>query len=74
MPAQIFYCLSEWHTHVEFAPAGIGKPSGLPQVITQAVFMVMKFAAYLPRLHRQQASPRDTSLLMVGPVLHPGHP
>ena len=65
MPAQIFYCLSEWNTHENFTQTGISKASGVPQVILEVVFVVHKHAAYLPRLHSQQATHRDTALLMV---------
>ena len=65
MPAQIFYSLSERHTHQEFRPSDI-KQRWPARIIGEALLLVVNHAAHLPRLHRQQASPGDTALLMVG--------
>ena len=68
VPAQMFYCLSEWHMHSELGPSGTaggtGPPAALSRVLLQALFTVLEHAAYLPRLHPQQAQ-GDTALLMV---------
>ena len=62
--AQIFYSLSERHAHRELMPSDI-KHGGLPEIIAEALLLVVDHAAHLPRLHRQQASPGDTALLLV---------
>ena len=41
------------------------KHGGLPEIIAEAVLLVVDHAAHLPRLHRHQASPGDTALLLV---------
>ena len=67
MSAQIFYSLSEWHTHVDFRPSDVersGLPKGLPKTAMEVLFLVIKFADNLPRLH-QQSSCADTALLLV---------
>ncbi len=64
MAAQIFYSLSERHTHRDFSPSDI-KLGGLPRIIGEALSLVVNHAAHLPKLHRDQASPGDTSLLLV---------
>ncbi len=65
MSAQIFYNLSERHSHQEFRPSDINNAS-LPAIIGEAALLVVKHAAHLPRLQRHQASPGDTALLLVG--------
>ena len=44
----------------------------MPHLIAEVVFVVYKHAAYLPCLHPQQATHRDTALLMVGNAPDPG--
>ena len=73
MPAQIFYSLSERHAHREFRPSDI-KHGGLPAIIGEAAVLVVNHATHLPRLHRYQANPGDTALLLVRPALDPGMP
>ena len=63
MAAQI-YSLSERHAHREFSPSDI-KQGGLPRIIGEAMSLVVNHAAHLPKLHRDQASPGDTALLLV---------
>ena len=62
--AQIFYSLSEWHTHVDFRPSHV-EHTGLPEAAVEVLYLVMKYAATLPCLQRDQASCADTALLMV---------
>ena len=65
---QIFYSLSEWHTHVDFKPSQVersGLPQGLPKTAMEVLFLVIKFADNLPPWHRQQTSCADTALLVV---------
>lgn len=71
MPAQIFYCLSEWHTHVGFEPSD-ERFSGMSTKLGVAMWLLIQCRGLLPCLHRQQASPVDTALLMVRSV--PGIP
>ena len=61
MAAQIFYSLSECHSHWDFKPFNLIVRSHL----VETLLLVMEHAAHLPRLHCRQASQRDTALLMV---------
>ena len=65
MAAQIFYSLSERHTHLEFSPSECSPSVHIR--LQEALFLVTEGAAYLPRLHRHQANQGDTALLMVSP-------
>ena len=62
--AQVFYSLSEWHTHVDFRRSDF-EHSGLPDAAITVLWLVIKYADKLPRLHCEQASCADTALLMV---------
>jgi hypothetical protein len=64
MPAQIFYSLSERHTHRDFQPADVNS-SHVPWCLTDTVTLVVDHAAHLPFLHRRQAAQSDTALLLV---------
>ena len=66
MLVQIFFSLSERHAHREFAPSDINYRDESSCLI-EVLHLVGQHAAHLPRLHRHQATPRDTALLMVGP-------
>ena len=63
MPAQILYSLSERHAHLMVEASDI--PQNTRVRLIEALFLVMKHAAHLPRLHRQLGCGRDTALLMV---------
>ena len=60
--AQIFYSLSERHTHLEFRPSDL---HGMHASLKETLFLVMEHAEDLPRLHRQQANQGDTASLVV---------
>ena len=62
--AQIFYSLSERHTHLKFRPSDITY-RGLPKILLDVLLLVANHPEDLPRLHREQARHLDTALLMV---------
>ena len=64
MPLQIFYSLSERHTHLKFRPSDITY-RGLPKILLDVLLLVANHPEDLPRLHREQARHLDTALLMV---------
>ncbi len=64
MPAQIFYSLSERHSHRKLQPSDITH-DGLQKILGEAALLVVKHAVHLPRLRRHQANPGDTALLLV---------
>ena len=65
VPLQIFYSLSERHTHLNFRPCDVTH-RGLPKILLDALVLVTNHAVHLPHLHREQAWQLDTALLMVG--------
>ena len=60
---QIFYSLSERHSLLEDGETVDGA------ILSEALSLVVEHAAHLPRLHNEQASCRDTAMLVVGPCL-----
>ena len=65
MPLQIFYSLSERHSHLEFRPCDITHLPIMPKILLDALLLVVNHAECLPCLHREQASHLDTALLVV---------
>ena len=65
MTVQIFYSLSERHTHLEFSRSDLTCSEAVPLRFKEAMFLVSKHAACLPRLHRQQVNQGDTASLVV---------
>lgn len=70
MHSQIFYSLSEKHTHPDFRPSDSSK-GVLPSILLDVLSLVVDHAAYLLRLHRQHAW-GDTALLVVSLSLTQG--
>ena len=66
MPAQIFYSLSEWHTHADFTPSDV-QHSELHATLRVVLFLLLEHGGDLPPLHRH-ASNVETALLVVCPV------
>ena len=63
MPLQIFYSLSERHTHLDFRPSDITH-RGLPKILLDALQLMVTHADYLPS-PREQARHLDTALIVV---------